>query len=111
MYDRYIFDVPADFFFDMTAHFADNALRIPFTAFYISFGHLKGLVKGGNAPPFVFGEIDVARAHRQAVGFAHGRCDFDAQVEVQIADQSANDGGLLVVLLAEDRQVRFGGGK
>ena len=46
-------------------------------------------------------EVGVARAHRQAVGLAHGRQHLDPQREVEVADHAPDHRRLLGVLLAE----------
>ena len=46
-------------------------------------------------------EVGVARAHRQAVGLAHGRQHLDPHREVEVADHAPDHRRLLGVLLAE----------
>ena len=57
--------------------------------------------EGGGALAGLGVEVGVARAHRQAVGLAHGRQHLDPHREVEVADHAPDHRRLLGVLLAE----------
>ena len=52
-------------------------------------------------------EVDVARAHGQAVRLAQRRHAGDLDRQVEVAHEAADDGELLRVLLAEEQHVRL----
>lgn len=52
-------------------------------------------------------EIDVTRAHREAVGLSHNWADSNFHRDIQIAHHAANNESLLGVLLAEESDVRL----
>ena len=67
------------------------------------FGEGAGQGEGGGS--FGLGKIDVARGKGEAVGVALGRHADDLEVEVEVAGHAADDGELLIILLAEQGDV------
>ena len=55
--------------------------------------------------PLLRVEISVARAHRQAVRLANGRVADDLQRQIEVANHLPDDAKLLVILLAEHREI------
>ena len=52
-------------------------------------------------------QVGVAGAHRQTIGFAHGRQHLDPHREVEVAGHATDDRRLLSILLAEVGDLRL----
>ena len=67
---------------------------------------LHGAVQHGRHAAFIPRQIDVARGHREAVALAHGARSHHLDAEIEVAGHSRHHTQLLVVLFAEDREIR-----
>ena len=72
-------------------------------------GERQRLVQHRRLLPLRLGEVDVARAHRKPVRLADGRTDHDIDMEAEVGGHPPDDGQLLRVLLAEDRDMGLDG--
>ena len=68
---------------------------------------VQRLIQADREPTLVGAQMAVARAHREAVGFAHGRHADDGDRQIEVGDEPLDDRELLRVLLAEVRAVRL----
>ena len=68
-------------------------------------GGAQRAARAQRARALVRREAGVAARQREAVGLAHGRQDGELDGQVEVAHHAAQDGDLLGVLLAEERDV------
>ena len=79
--------------------------RVALAAGVGALGGVERAAQGQRAVAVVAAQVHVAARQRQAVGLADGRADLDPHGQVEVRDQAADDGDLLGVLLAEERDV------
>src|SRR5579875_64317 len=78
----------------------------PFTAFYQCFAGEQCLVKRGRLLALRRGEVAVATAQCQTIGFAHSWNNAQAHIDIEIAHKPANNGDLLGILAPEVGDIR-----
>ena len=90
---------------DAVARAARRSRGVALAAGDRGLGGAQGAREGERAAALVGREAHVAARQREPVGLAHGRQHGELDGQVEVAHHAAQDGDLLGVLLAEERDV------